>query len=106
MIALGSFLLLKFGLRLHCRFILLTLFIIIGLIGNTVCIIILRRPAFSHSSTIPFLLFLAVFDNIEVVSGESQNLLRTRGQLRDSHAIRYELYLGNRFSRNEIKISF
>ena len=75
MITLGSFLLLKFGLRLHCRFILLTLFIIIGLIGNTLSIIILRRPAFSHSSTIPFLLFLAVFDNIEVVSGEPQDLL-------------------------------
>ena len=83
---------------LHCRFILLTAFIIIGLIGNTLSIIILRRPAFSHSSTIPFLLFLAVFDNIEIVTGELQECL-TYGYLRslsDSLALELELPLERR----------
>ena len=53
-----------------CRFILLTITIAIGLVGNTLSILTLRRPSFSDSSTIPFLIALAFYDNIEVIMGE------------------------------------
>ena len=58
-----------------CRFILLTITIAIGLVGNMLSILTLIRPSFSDSSTIPFLIALAFYDNIEVIMGKIKSVL-------------------------------
>ena len=62
-----------YNFSLFCRFILLTILITIGLIGNTLSVFTLKRPSFSDSSTIPFLIALGVCDNIEMVTGRIES---------------------------------